>query len=185
MTKKLLALLFALTLALSLAACGNAESGGDSGTAPGTEHGESTKADTADVLTADNWEQIIKEAYGLTFDVPEGWVFKAGEKQNINPLYDLRFEPIAGEFGDEDYAAFCQNIFDQTAQTMEGNFNMEASPPYQKLENYDEMPMIFGIPFGLWYVRTDKGYTQVSITDLPSLNEINIDLIYMTAQLAE
>lgn len=175
--KKLLAMLLTLILVVTFAACGGNETpSGNTTTAPPADGGSDTDG-TVDrnALTADNWQRGVKELCGLELTLPEGWKFKPDSGLHSIYSYDLRFEPVSGSFDKADFTAFIEDIFTQTAaKSKEGNFNMDASSPYTKRETYNEVPFL-----ELWYIRTDKGYTQVSVSELSALNEINLDLIYM------
>ena len=82
--KKLLALLLVLLLTFSLAACGNDENTDPSGSDnPGvSQSGENndggdklnTKREEAvKQANKDNWQQVVKDNFGVTVTVPDGW----------------------------------------------------------------------------------------------------------------
>ena len=82
--KKLLALLLVGMMIFSLAACGDSETpSGSEGDKPGTsQSGENndggdklnTKREEAvKQANKDNWQQVVKDNFGVTVTVPDGW----------------------------------------------------------------------------------------------------------------
>jgi hypothetical protein len=143
--------MMAFAIALVTVSCGkdDDDDSGDDGGDTGKETG----------ITAANWQQIIKDAYGFDLTVPSGWTFKQGQKTNINPSYTVQFTTTAADFSAA-FAALMQHVFDLTASVVpaKGNYSEDGV-------KLNEIPTIMGVPYELWYFDTPKLSVQVSFVD--------------------
>ena len=144
-------------LILSLAACGGGNSG-DNNSNNSNNNGNNQQ--NQNELTAATWRDALSEEYGFTLDAPSGWTFSAGSKGST---FYVNFATDAADF-DEAYAAFAQNIFDQTAAITDGNYE-HALWPNVKTADYDEIPKMLGIVFPLWYFNTGAQAIQLTLSD--------------------
>ena len=82
--KKLFAILLAAMMVLSLAACGNNETPSGSENNPGISQNGGENNNGGDKLNTkreeavkqankDNWQQVVKDNFGVTVTVPDGW----------------------------------------------------------------------------------------------------------------
>ena len=113
--KKLFALLIALMMIFSLAACGeNTDNpSGSEGNNPGTSQtagqGGNDGGDSyaiADV-SADNWEKVIEENFGIKITLPDGWTIQSVASPNGYSNVKIFFVPG----GSETYDSFGETLF--------------------------------------------------------------------------
>ncbi len=77
--KKFLAILLAAMMVFALAACGNNETpSGSEGDNPNVSQNGGDKLNTkreeaVKQATEDNWQQVVKDNFGVTVTVPDGW----------------------------------------------------------------------------------------------------------------
>jgi len=72
--KKLLALLLAGLMMLSFAACGTNDNPSGNEDNPGVSQSDNKGGGIAiEDISIDNWEQVIKDNFGLTISAPDGW----------------------------------------------------------------------------------------------------------------
>jgi hypothetical protein len=178
--KKLHTLALALTLALSLAACGGTSNSGNGGnttttppansSTPGTSQGADTtpSGNSGEIVwdrdnpvkpTADNYEQLIKEIYGLDFTLPDGWEYVSGSNKNINPAYGFTFSTTASDL-DAAAEELRVYLFNLTASL--GNVDKNDSPITETNKQN-------------WLYRFDKyGWVQVIVSP-SSDNNVVVD----------
>ena len=118
--KKLLAILLVLVFCFSLVACGeNTDTpSGSEGNNPGTSQtdnqggnngGENNGGDSyaiADV-SADNWEKVIEENFGIKITLPDGWTIQSVASPNGYSNVKIFFVPG----GSETYDSFGETLF--------------------------------------------------------------------------
>ena len=182
--KKLLALLIAMMMVFALAACGGGNetpdpSGSNDNTPSSSQQQEQPSSAPDDsepndsifpeLVTADNYQDIMKQYYGMDFTAPEGWTFKSGMLTNINPSYSFDFEYSGSENNFyEAYKAFKEQLFSAT-EAMGNKANRQE-------EIVAEIPMM-----GIWYYNIEEnGYdVQVIPTDYSSSKTANVSLVSM------
>ena len=118
--KKLFALLIALMMIVSLVACGentdtpSGSEGNNHGTSQtdnqgGNNGGENNGGDSyaiADV-SADNWEKVIEENFGIKITLPDGWTIQSVASPNGYSNVKIFFVPG----GSETYDSFGETLF--------------------------------------------------------------------------
>ena len=117
--KRFILIALALMMALSLAACGgNEETPSGSGTtAPGTsQQGQSGGTELEDI-NANNWDQVIKDNFGLELALPEGWSVSEASSPNKRNNIEIKF--VKG--GNETYESFGEKIFAELQRIAEGD----------------------------------------------------------------
>ena len=68
--KKVWSCLLVLTMAFALAACGKDSEKTSGGDVSVTKGGKGVAIED---VTVDNWQQVVKDNFGLTLTLPEGW----------------------------------------------------------------------------------------------------------------
>ena len=119
--KKILALALALMMVFALAACGGGndtpDPSGSGTTAPGTsQQGQSGGTELEDI-NANNWDQVIKDNFGLELALPEGWSVSEASSPNKRNNIEIKF--VKG--GNETYESFGEKIFAELQRIAEGD----------------------------------------------------------------
>jgi hypothetical protein len=183
--KKWIAFLLVALMMISLAACGednNTPSGADNntngtnsptGNTPGNSSGGGLNSDTPNdgnyitPVTEENYKSIIKQYYGVDFELPDGWDFKEGEwcfgaVSKTQPNYTFRFnylktyddiQTFYEEFS-KDADDFSRYVFALTAP--KGNLNYYG-------ESIGEVPALAGKLTPNWYFHHEP-YNFVMVT---------------------
>ncbi len=127
--KKLLALLLALMMVFALVACGNnGDTPGNTDTPEASQGGENNNVGAASMenISVDNWQQLVKECFGVDITVPEGWELTNVKNVGKNGVYIYLNPNNADETA---VLAFLESIFNDLKGVTTGDIT----------EHYDDL----------------------------------------------
>ncbi len=109
--KKIFALLLALMMVFALVACGdNGDNPGNTDNPGTSQGGENNNGSTTSMenISVDNWQQLVKECFGVDITVPNGWELTNVKNVGKNGVY-IYFNPNNAD--ETAVLAFLESIF--------------------------------------------------------------------------
>ena len=115
--KKILTILTVFIMALSLTACGSDDSSSDGKTTTGASQGNSSGGNALGDISADNWDKVVAENFGLELSLPDGWSIESAKSPNgVNNI--TIFFKVGGS---ETYKTFGEKIFEELKKDADGD----------------------------------------------------------------
>jgi len=133
-------------------------------------------------LSASDWQAVIKANYGFDLTLPSGWSFSKGNKNNVNPSYQMDFTTTTDKFMAA-YNEIHRYFFDLTAKVTpsDGNFNMDSASlkKGEPITALKKQPFTDEIVPTLWYFNTSKGAVQLALVYSEKNKFVRVSLIFM------
>lgn len=189
--KQILTTVMCIATIVAMTACGGKtnKKAADGSTETKTETRTETKA--ADYtsqavgteLSAGDWQKAIKANYDFDLTLPNGWSFKDGKKENINPAYRLDFTPSGSDFKAA-VNEIHQYLFDLTAKIMpaDGNFQMASYTDKTKGERIASLKkneFLGELSPDTWHFNTPKGAVQIALAYSEPNKFVRITLVFL------
>ena len=137
--KKIFTLLLALMMVLSLAGCGDKDdpkpsgSGGSGASQNDDKGGKDKDSISFKDASADNWNTVIKNNVGMSFELPDGWTVDKVEAGKTN--IKIYFVTDYGKTENDDLCkAFSETIFEQIKTVATGGVHDFNDPEMKSID---------------------------------------------------
>ncbi|MDR1679483.1 MAG: fibronectin type III domain-containing protein [Prevotellaceae bacterium] len=132
-------------------------------------------------ITANNWQQTVKNSYGVNLNLPADWSFKEGAQlgSGIYVTQDIQFTTTADDF-DATFMTCAQQVFNatETASSRYGNFSATASNPSAIENTLNALPVMIGTVIEPWYfAKSDGRVIQCTVSGTSATKTIQLSFI--------